>query len=53
MSITGTGTTAPQAQRGLDATFVPVSDGGHAMLDHVTLWQRAALDFVGAALRRP
>ncbi|MGZ8176579.1 alpha/beta fold hydrolase [Williamsia sp. SKLECPSW1] len=38
--------------RGLDATYVPVADGGHAMLDHVLDWQRAALDFVGAALDR-
>ncbi|MDY6808679.1 MAG: alpha/beta fold hydrolase [Actinomycetota bacterium] len=39
-------------ERGLDATFLPVHDGGHAMLDHVPLWQRSALDFVGTALPR-
>ncbi|GAA3695603.1 alpha/beta hydrolase [Gordonia hankookensis] len=38
--------------RGVDATFVPVPDGDHAMLDHIRLWQGAALDFVGAALSR-
>lgn len=36
--------------RGLDATFIPVPGGGHAMLDHIRLWQSAALDFVGAEL---
>lgn len=39
--------------RGVDATYVPVADGGHAMLDHIVDWHRAALDFVGAALRDP
>jgi pimeloyl-ACP methyl ester carboxylesterase len=39
--------------RGVDATYVPVADGGHAMLDHVVLWQRAALRFVAAALHDP
>lgn len=37
--------TALQA-RGVDATFYPVADGGHAMLDHIPLWQKAALRFV-------
>mgnify|MGYP002653689266 CR=1 FL=1 len=36
--------------RGIDATFVPVPDGDHAMLDHIGLWQRSALDFVGERL---
>ncbi|MEH3157081.1 MAG: alpha/beta fold hydrolase [Gordonia paraffinivorans] len=36
--------------RGVDATYVPLPDGGHAMLDHVLDWQRAALDFVAAEL---
>ncbi|MFI8774502.1 alpha/beta hydrolase [Gordonia sp. NPDC062954] len=39
-------------ERGVDATFVPVPDGKHAMLDHIGLWQNAALDFVGTVLRR-
>ncbi|MGC4960418.1 alpha/beta hydrolase [Gordonia sp. DT218] len=38
--------------RGVDATFVPVPDGDHAMLDHLRMWQGAALDFVGAAVTR-
>ncbi len=33
--------------RGVDAAFIPVHDGDHAMLDHIGLWQRAALEFVG------
>ncbi|MGJ0120451.1 alpha/beta hydrolase [Williamsia sp. MIQD14] len=37
-------------ERGLDATFIPVPDGGHAMLDHLFWWQRTALDFVSQAL---
>ncbi|WP_373855328.1 alpha/beta hydrolase [Gordonia desulfuricans] len=37
--------------RGMDATYVPVPGGGHPMLDHVGLWHRAALDFVGTELR--
>ncbi|MEE3852872.1 alpha/beta fold hydrolase [Gordonia sp. LSe1-13] len=37
-------------ERGVDATYVPVPNGGHGMLDHIGLWQRAALDFVGRAL---
>ena len=36
--------------RGIDATFVPVPDGDHAMLDHIGLWQKAALDFVADTL---
>ena len=35
---------------GYDATFVSVPGGRHAMLDHVSLWQRSALDIVGRAL---
>ncbi|MFZ2510720.1 MAG: dienelactone hydrolase family protein [Gordonia sp. (in: high G+C Gram-positive bacteria)] len=38
--------------RGLDADFISVPDGGHAMLDHVGLWHGRALDFVGDALGR-
>ncbi len=36
--------------RGVDATYVPVPDGGHAMLDHLLDWQRTALHFVDAAV---
>ncbi|WP_374612893.1 serine aminopeptidase domain-containing protein [Gordonia sp. (in: high G+C Gram-positive bacteria)] len=35
---------------GVDAEFIPVPGGGHAMLDHIGLWQRSALDFVGERL---
>lgn len=38
--------------RGLDAEFVSVPHGGHAMLDHVGLWHGRALGFVGDALGR-
>lgn len=41
--------------QGVDAEYINVPDGDHAMLDHVGLWQRSALDFVGerlSALRR-
>lgn len=38
------------AAKGMDATFVPVADGDHAMLDHIRLWQRAALHFVDSTL---
>lgn len=43
------------AARGVDAEFIGVPSGGHAMLDHVALWQRSAIDFVAErllALRR-
>lgn len=43
---------AELAARGLQAEYVPVPGGGHAMLDHVGLWQGAALRFVGQALDR-
>lgn len=36
--------------RGVDATFVSVPGGKHPMLDHIGLWQRAALEFVGDTL---
>ncbi|MFT4126725.1 MAG: alpha/beta fold hydrolase [Gordonia sp. (in: high G+C Gram-positive bacteria)] len=36
--------------RGVDATYLGVPGGGHPMLDHVVLWQRVALDFVGRSL---
>ncbi|MFD0924316.1 alpha/beta hydrolase [Williamsia deligens] len=36
--------------RGQDATYIPVPDGGHAMLDHVGWWQREALSFVSRAV---
>lgn len=38
-------------ERGLDATYVEVPGGHHAMLDHIGLWQSAALDFVAQTLR--
>lgn len=38
--------------KGLDATFISVENGGHAMLDHVPLWHGEALGFVNTALRR-
>lgn len=38
--------------RGVDAEFVSVPNGGHAMLDHLGLWHGKALDFVGEALQR-
>ena len=37
--------------RGLDAKFISVPNGGHAMLDHIGLWQREALNFIAEALR--
>ena len=40
------------AAAGFDATFVGVPDGGHAMLDHIGWWQRAAIDFVRSAIGR-
>lgn len=39
-------------ERGLDATYVGVPGGGHAMLDHIGLWQGEAIDFVRTALDR-
>ncbi|GAC66549.1 alpha/beta fold hydrolase [Gordonia soli] len=38
------------SERGVRATYVSVPDGEHAMLDHVGLWQGAALDFVATVL---
>ncbi|GAA1480799.1 hypothetical protein GCM10009624_12390 [Gordonia sinesedis] len=37
-------------KRGVDATYVNVPGGGHPMLDHILLWQSAALDFVAVSL---
>ncbi|MGV9671333.1 MULTISPECIES: alpha/beta fold hydrolase [unclassified Gordonia (in: high G+C Gram-positive bacteria)] len=37
---------------GNDATYLPVPGGGHPMLDHLRLWQGAALDFVRDQLVR-
>lgn len=39
-------------ERGFDATFVPVPGGRHPMLDHIRVWQGAALSFVRDALPR-
>ncbi len=39
-------------ERGFDATFISVPGGGHAMLDHIGLWQRTALDVVRVALEK-
>lgn len=38
--------------RGVEATYRPVPNGDHAMLDHIGLWQSAALDFVSDAIDR-
>lgn len=38
--------------RGVDAQYISVPRGGHAMLDHLGLWHGKALEFVGEALRR-
>ncbi|WP_051198455.1 alpha/beta hydrolase [Gordonia shandongensis] len=38
--------------RGLDAEFVSVPDGGHPMLDHIGFWQGSALRFVAESLAR-
>ena len=43
---------AELVDRGVDATYVPVPGGRHPMLDHIGLWQGAALDFVATALDR-
>ncbi|MFW0787212.1 alpha/beta fold hydrolase [Gordonia sp. CPCC 206044] len=32
--------------RGLDATYLPIPGGEHAMLDHIRVWQSSALTFV-------
>lgn len=39
--------------RGMDAEFVPVPGGGHAMLDHLGVWHGRSLDFIADALHRP
>lgn len=36
--------------RGQDATFIPVPGGNHEMLDHIRLWQSAAIEFVATSL---
>ncbi|MGC4936010.1 alpha/beta fold hydrolase [Gordonia sp. DT30] len=36
--------------RGVDATYLPVPGGHHPMLDHIAVWQLAALDFVAHEL---
>ena len=38
-------------ERGVDATYVEVPGGGHAMLDHIATWQGSALGFVDDLLR--
>ncbi|GAC47471.1 alpha/beta hydrolase [Gordonia aichiensis] len=35
---------------GYDATFVSVPGGRHAMLDHIGLWQKSAIEFVHHAM---
>ncbi len=37
--------------RGVDATYVEIPGGGHAMLDHIGTWQGSALGFVDGLLR--
>ncbi|WP_307851700.1 alpha/beta hydrolase [Williamsia sp. CHRR-6] len=37
---------------GVDATYIPVANGGHAMLDHIGDWHRTAMGFVSTALAR-
>lgn len=37
-------------ERGVDATFVPIEDGEHAMLDHIWTWQSTAVRFVRSFL---
>ncbi|GAA3958444.1 alpha/beta fold hydrolase [Gordonia caeni] len=43
---------AELAARGLEAEFVAVPGGGHAMLDHLGLWHGRTLDFISGALTR-
>ncbi|GAC56309.1 hypothetical protein GOHSU_04_01790 [Gordonia hirsuta DSM 44140 = NBRC 16056] len=38
--------------RGLDAEYLAVPGGGHAMLDHLTTWHGRSLAFVDQALQR-
>lgn len=38
--------------RGVDATYLPVPGGHHPMLDHLSLWHSAAIDFVRDELAR-
>lgn len=37
--------------RGVDARYIPVPGGGHAMLDHVGLWQSEPLRFIADLMR--
>lgn len=37
--------------RGVDAQYVEVPGGGHAMLDHIPTWQGSALGFIDGLLR--
>jgi pimeloyl-ACP methyl ester carboxylesterase len=37
-------------ERGVDAQYVPIDGGGHAMLDHVWTWQSTAVGFVRSFL---
>lgn len=39
--------------RGVDATYLEIPGGGHAMLDHIGTWQGSALGFVDGLLREP
>lgn len=38
--------------RGVDATYLEIPDGGHAMLDHPLTWQSAPITFVKEILRQ-
>lgn len=38
-------------ERGVDAEYIDVPGGGHAMLDHIGLWQSAPIRFVNELLR--
>ncbi|NMO01863.1 alpha/beta fold hydrolase [Gordonia sp. TBRC 11910] len=38
--------------RGVDATYVDVPGGAHAMLDHINQWQSAPIRFVNEILRQ-
>ena len=38
-------------ERGMNANYVEVPGGGHAMLDHIGTWQGSALSFVDGLLR--
>ncbi len=38
-------------ERGVDASYVEIAGGNHAMLDHIGTWQGSALGFVDGLLR--